>query len=51
MNTLLKTFFKRKSKKIRVMWFNVPMNCRTRKDKDELIINTINLLERLIKIK
>jgi hypothetical protein len=32
------------------MWLEVPINCATRDDKDELIIGIINHLEHTIKI-
>jgi len=34
----------------RVMWFEVPMDCRTREAKDEIILSTIETLERTINI-
>tara|TARA_R100000541_G_scaffold11439_5_gene19582 strand:- start:3084 stop:3218 length:135 start_codon:yes stop_codon:yes gene_type:complete len=37
-------------KKKRVQWFKVPMNCKTREDKDVLILDIINHLEQTIKI-
>lgn len=39
-------FFKRK----RVKWFKVPMHCKTREEKDNLILDIINNLEQTIKI-
>ncbi len=34
----------------RVLWFQVPMDCTTRKAKDEIILSTIETLERSINI-
>ena len=34
----------------RVMWFEVPMDCRTREAKDEIILATMETLERTINI-
>ncbi len=34
----------------RVLWFEVPMDCRTREAKDEIILSTIETLERTINI-
>ena len=34
----------------RVMWFEVPMDCSTRDAKDEIILSTIETLERSINI-
>ncbi len=34
----------------RVKWFKVPMDCKTREEKDELILTIINNLEQTIKI-
>lgn len=34
----------------RVMWFEVPMDCTTRKAKDEIILSTMETLERTINI-
>jgi len=39
-------FFKKK----RVKWFKVPMECKTREEKDNLILYIINNLEQTIKI-
>lgn len=40
-----------KIKKRDVLWFQVPMNCNTRREKDFLISDLINKLEQQIKIK
>jgi len=40
-----------KIKKRDVLWFQVPMNCSTRREKDFLISDLINKLEQQIKIK
>ncbi len=32
------------------MWLEAPMDCKTRKEKDNLILNTINILEQNVKI-
>ena len=34
----------------RVMWFEVPMDCSTRDAKDEIILSTMEALERTINI-
>ncbi len=34
----------------RVMWFEVPMDCSTRDAKDEIILSTMETLERTINI-
>ncbi len=32
------------------MWLKVPMDCKTREDKDNIILDTMNFLEQTIKI-
>lgn len=44
---MLKIFF---NKKNRVKWVKVPMTCKTREEKDLLILDIINNLEQTIKI-
>jgi hypothetical protein len=49
MNIMLKRLFNKVSKK-QVLWFQVPMNCNTRREKDFLISDLLNQLEQKIKI-
>ncbi len=46
---MLKRLFNKVSKK-QVLWFQVPMNCNTRREKDFLISDLLNQLEQKIKI-
>jgi len=46
---MLKRLFNKVSKK-QVLWFQVPMNCETRREKDYLISDLLNQLEQKIKI-
>jgi len=39
-----------KTQKKRVMWFQIPMDCNTREEKQEVILQTINTLEKQINI-
>jgi len=41
---------KTQGKKNGVLWVNVPMSCRTRKEKDLIILNLIETLEQSILI-
>jgi hypothetical protein len=50
MNIMLKRFFSKVTKR-QVLWFQVPMNCKTRREKDFLISDLLNQLEQKIKIK
>lgn len=43
-------FFKNLFKEKREMWLKVPMDCKTREDKDNFILDTITFLEQTIKI-
>jgi hypothetical protein len=43
-------FFRNLFKKKREMWLNVPMVCKSREDKENIILDTINFLEQTIKI-
>lgn len=38
-------------KKKRFLQFEVPIDCKTREEKDNIILDTIDILERKIKIK
>jgi len=49
MNTLFKSLF-RLTKKRRVMWMEVPINCISRGEKDNVILALMNHLEQTIKI-
>tara|TARA_R110000751_G_scaffold211551_1_gene315066 strand:+ start:356 stop:523 length:168 start_codon:yes stop_codon:yes gene_type:complete len=40
----------KRAKKITILQVEVPMTCDSRKDKDDIIISTINHLEHTIKI-
>lgn len=50
MNYFRELYEKVKFKKRRVMWFEVPMDCNTRIEKDIIIFNTIETLEQSINI-
>jgi len=48
--TIYKFVSSKTPKKKRMMWVTVPMSCRTREEKDIIILDLINTLERQIKI-
>ena len=52
MNTILKKLFDRFEIKVnrQVFWYEVPSTVKTRREKDNLISDTINHLEQTIKI-
>ncbi len=57
LQTLIATFIKRHFKNLefrknqKILWMEVPTICNCRRDKDEIILTTIEHLEQNIKIK